>query len=136
LRVDPQRGLHEAAARAEARLLGLLLRHPDFYIKLRDKLQAEEFVTPFNRELCLKLYARLEEGRGIEPEFLSGVFSQQEMDEAMRMRTLAEEIENPLAEMEGCVLKILEERKAMEKVNVTQLDEEAYLGLFEGMRKG
>ena len=134
LRVDPQRGLYPAAASAEARLLGLLLRHPDFYIKLRDKLQPEDFVTSFNRELCAKLFARLENGQGIEAELLSGALTEQELDEAMRMRAQAEDIANPLAELEGCAHKILEEKRGMEKVNVTQLDENAYLGLFADMK--
>jgi len=135
LKADPQRGLHPAAARAEERLLGLLLRHPDFYKSTRGKLQAEDFVTPFNREVCVKLFARLENGQGIEPELLSGAFTEQELNEAMRMRALAKEIANPLAELDGCAHKILEEKKGLEKVNVTQMDEEAYLDLFANMKK-
>ncbi|MDR2686218.1 MAG: DNA primase, partial [Oscillospiraceae bacterium] len=38
VKADPRRALHPAAAKAEERLLGLLLRHPDFYLKLRETL--------------------------------------------------------------------------------------------------
>ena len=85
-KIDPQRGLHPAAAKAEERLLGLLQKHPDFYISLREKLEAADFVTPFNRRLAEILFERLEEGRSIEPELLSGCMSQNELSEAMRMR--------------------------------------------------
>jgi len=135
LKIDPQRGVHPAAASAETRLLGLLLHHPDFYKNLRGRLRPEDLVTPFNRELCAKLFQRLEEGRGIEAGLLSGALTEQELDEAMRMRALAEDIASPLAELEGCAHKILEEKKGAQTVNVTQLDQTAYLDLFANMKK-
>jgi len=117
LKVDPQRGLHPAAAKAEERLLGLLLRNPDFYLKLRETLSPGDFVTPFNRELAEKLYARLEHGQGIEPELLTGHLTQQERDEAMRMKVSCEAIANPWQECEGCARKLREESKVAQQGN-------------------
>jgi DNA primase len=135
LKIDPRRGQHPAAAKAEERLLGLLLRHPDFYLKLRDELKPGDFVTPFNRELCEKLCARLEEGRGVEPELLSGALNQQELDEAMRMRALAEGIDNPLAELLGCARKILEEKKGLGQVDLSALERGEWGNLFQQFKR-
>ncbi|MCL2301119.1 MAG: DNA primase [Firmicutes bacterium] len=132
VKTDPQRGLHPAAAKAEERLLGLLLRHPDFYLRLRETLSPGDFVTPFNRELAEKLFARLESAQGVEPELLTGALTQREQDEAMRMKLACEAIANPWQECEGCARKLLGERP--KDINVSQLDENAYLELFAKMK--
>ncbi|MCL2195235.1 MAG: DNA primase [Oscillospiraceae bacterium] len=125
--VDPQRGIHPQAARAEEGLLGLLLQHPDFYAKLRDKISAEQFVTRFNRELAHKLFARLENGHGIEPELLSGALTPEELNEAMRMKITCENVDNPWANAEGWAAKLLAEQP-QDKPNLTE--DNAFLGAF------
>jgi len=136
LKTDPQRGLHPAAAKAEERLLGLLLRHPDFYLKLRETLSPGDFVTPFNRELAEKLFSRLENAQGIEHELLTGILSELEQNEAMRMKLSCESISNPWQECEGCAQKLLAEKAGLERVNVGELDEAGYLEMFARLKKG
>jgi DNA primase len=136
VKLDPQRGLRPAAARAEERLLGLLLRHPDFYLKLRETLSPGDFVTPFNRELAEKLFARFENGQGVEPELLTGALTRQELDEAMRVKLSCEAVANPWQECEGCARKLLAERDQGQKVNVGDLDEDAYLAMFAKLKEG
>ena len=132
VKFDPQRGIYPAAAKAEERLLGLLLRNPDFYAKLRDKLSPEDFVTQFNRTLMEKLCTRLEDGLGIEIELLSGALSQEELGEAMRMRLACENIANPLAEFDGCARKLLAEKSRGQRPDIT--DDDAFLSAFTNMR--
>ena len=128
LKLDPQRGLHPAAAKAEGRLLGLLLRHPDFYPKLRETLSPGDFVTPFNRELAEKLFARLENGQGVEPALLTGSLNEAQLNEAMRMKLSCEAVANPWQECEGCARKLLAEKP--EDINVNAMERDAYLDLF------
>jgi len=135
VRIDPRRGLHPAAARAEERLLGLLLRHPDFYLKLRETLSPGDFITPFNRELAEKLFARLENAQGIELELLTGMLSEIEQNEVMRMKVSCEAIANPWQECEGCAQKLLGEKAGMQKVDVNALDEDEYLAMFAKLKK-
>jgi len=136
VKLDPQRGLHPAAAKAEERLLGLLLRHPDFYMKLRETLSPGDFVTPFNRELAEKLFARLENGQGVEPELLAGRLSETQLNEAMRMKLSCESIANPWQECEGCAQKLLDEKAGLQKINVNELDEADYLAMFAKLKGG
>ena len=133
VRTDPQRGLHPAAAKAEERLLGLLLRHPDFYPRLRETLSPGDFVTPFNRELAEKLFARLENGRGVEPELLTGGLTEAQLNEAMRMKLACEAIANPWAECEGCAQKLLGEKP--QDINVSAMERDAYLEMFSKLKK-
>ncbi|MDR3313656.1 MAG: DNA primase [Oscillospiraceae bacterium] len=137
VKLDPQRGLHPAAAAAEERLLGLLQLHPDFYARLRETLQAEDFVTPFNRRMAEILFGRLEEGRGIEPELLSGCMNQAELSEAMRMRQHQAALENPLQECLDSAQRLLAEKADAGKPgNPAAVDNDTYLALFEGLRTG
>jgi len=132
LGVDPQRGIHPQAARAEEGLLGLVLQNPDFYAKLRDKLTAEDFVTRFNGELAQKLFARLERGQGLEPELLSGVLTPEELGEAMRMKLSCENVQNPWANCEGWAQKLLDEKQRGQRPDLK--DDEAFLSVFDKMR--
>ncbi len=137
VKIDPQRGLHVAAAAAEERLLALLQVHPDFYAKLRETIQADDFVTPFNRRLAEILFGRLEEGRGIEPELLSGCMTQEELSEAMRMRQTWRGVGDAYQECLGCAQTLLaEKRNADGPKNAAAMDDDAYRALFEGLRGG
>lgn len=129
--IDPQRGIHPQAAKAEEGLLGLLLQHPDFYAKLRGKINAEQFITRVNRELAFKLFARLENGHGIEPELLSGVLTPDELNEAMRMKITCENVDNPWANAEGWAAKLLA-KQPQDKPNLK--DNDAFLSAFEQMK--
>jgi DNA primase len=141
-KVDAARLKYPAAAKAEERILGLVQRNPEFYLKIRDKLRVENrgglcdcFVTPFNWRLAEVLFDRLEVGQSIEPECLTGVLHQEELDELMRMRVHSETVGNPLMEFEDCVRKLQGEKEKAREINVTQMDQDAYLGLFQHLKQ-
>ncbi|MDR1464330.1 MAG: DNA primase [Oscillospiraceae bacterium] len=120
---DPQRILHRRAAKAEERLLSLLLGHPDFFPRIREKLTAADFVTPLNRRLAEVLFGRLAAGRGVEPELLSGELDEKELSEVMRLRNLSGPGGSLLAECEDCVRALLEENRGREVASVGILDD-------------
>jgi len=133
LKLDPQRGIHPGAAKAEEGLLGLLLQNPDFYGKLRGKLNADDFITRLNSELAHKLFTRLEHGQGIELELLSGIMTPEELNEAQRLKLSCESVQNPWANCEGWAEKLLAEKKSQNE-RPDLKDDEAFLGMFEGMK--
>lgn len=134
LKIDPERGRHVAAAAAEERLLGLVLVHPDFYRKLRDTLSPEDFVTPFNRELAEIVFRRLEDGKDVGPEHLTGTMNETQQNETMRMRMLAKDIGNPWQEAEGCAQKLREEKP--QDYNVSAMDPGEFRDLFDKLKEG
>ncbi|MDR1927369.1 MAG: DNA primase [Oscillospiraceae bacterium] len=136
LKLDPQRGLHPAAAKKEERLLGLLLVHPDFFARLGETLSAADFLTPFNRALAQKLFARLAEGCGVELELLSGVFDPVQMGEMMRMRQAAEQLPGSLErEFEDCAAALAREAALARRQDVADLDRDKFGELFSHMKK-
>ncbi|MDR2646751.1 MAG: DNA primase [Oscillospiraceae bacterium] len=135
-KLDPQRMLHVAAAKAEERILGLLLVSPALFVKVQGKLSAARFVTPFNQRLAEQLFARLEAGRGVEPELLSGDLTPQELSETMRMRLLAAPIQNVTEEFDACVERLQLEHAKLQTQNVDLTDDEAFVRLFNQRAKG
>jgi len=133
--------IHPAYAKnmsmTEERLLSLLLHNPDFYAKARDKLSADDFVTQVNQQVAEKLFARLEQGLGIEPELLAGVLTEQELNTAMRcMHSQAGQLANPLQEFLDCAEKLRRERQAHhQKVDTSGMEADAYMELFEQFRQ-
>ncbi|MDR2524849.1 MAG: DNA primase [Oscillospiraceae bacterium] len=135
-KLDPARAQHMAAAKAEERLLGLLQQNPDFYPKIREMVLAEDFVTPFNRNLAETLFGRLEEGREIDPTMLSGCMGADELGETLRMRHAAEGLQNSLQECLDCAQTLLGEKRLAGRPRVSAgMADEDYLALFAGLRK-
>ena len=132
--------IHPAYAKnmavTEERLLSLLLWNPEFYAKARDKLTADDFVTPVNQELAEKLFARLEQGLGIEPALLTGILSESQLNAAMRcMHSQAGELANPLREFLDCAEKLRKERQSRHgKIDASALRDDAYRELFQQLK--
>ena len=133
--------IHPAYAKnmsmTEERLLSLLLHNPDFYRKAKDKLTADDFVTQVNQQVAEKLFARLEQGLGIDPELLAGTLTEEEMNTAMRcMHSQAGQLANPLQEFLDCAEKLRRERQAHhQKVDTSGLEADAYMELFVQFRQ-
>ena len=70
-RRDPQRNAHLKEALAEERLIGVLLKNPDYREFILDQIQPEDFLTDFNRAIFRVICDRLAENRSIEPISLS-----------------------------------------------------------------
>ena len=134
------RQIHPAYAKnmamTEERLLSLLLWNPEFYTRARDKLTAEDFVTPVNQQLAGKLFARLEQGLGIEPALLTGILTEEQLNAAMRcMHSQAGELADPLREFLDCAEKLQRERQGHhKKIDAASLGDDAYRELFQQLK--
>lgn len=78
-RRDPQRAAHLKEALAEERLIGVLLKNPDYCHLILEKIQPEDFVTDFNREIFRVVCERLMENRSVELIALSEQLSEEQM---------------------------------------------------------
>jgi DNA primase len=121
-------------ALTEERLLSLLLWTPDFYRKARDKLTAAQFVTPLYQQAAEKLFARLEQGQGIEPELLTGLLTEAELNAVMKcLHSPAGQLAQPWQEFLDCIQKLQAEQTslALQRADKAQMDDAAYLRLFQ-----
>lgn len=129
--VNPERVKHFQAAKAEEILIATIMQNPDFYKKIKDKIDSELFATEFNRRVWSSLAERIESGRGIELSLLSSEFNPEEMGRVSKYASMRDMISNTVAECDDCI-KILEKEK--NKVNVSdvsQLSDDDFRNLFK-----
>lgn len=78
-RRDPQRAAHLKEALAEERLIGVLLKNPDYCRLILEKITPEDFLTDFNREIFRVICERLAQNRSVELIALSEQLSEEQM---------------------------------------------------------
>lgn len=78
-RRDPQREAHLKEALAEERLIGIVLKNPDYHPLILERIQPEDFLTDLNREIFRVICQRLEQNRPIELIALSEQLDEQQM---------------------------------------------------------
>ncbi len=127
---NPERAGNIRAARAEETLIASLMRNPDFYNKLKEKLSPDDFVTAFNRRVIECLLDKLK--AGVEPELIqfSQCFSPEEMDSVTRIFLSASSLSNTLKECEDCI-NVLKEKAAPKITDASSMSDEEYLKLFK-----
>lgn len=76
-RVNPEAEKHPRAVSAEEAILGTLLLHPDRILPISQEIPADLFVTPFNRELYVRLIERQTKGLLVELAFLAADYDEE-----------------------------------------------------------
>ena len=76
---DPQREAHLKEALAEERLIGILLKNPDYHRFILERIGPQDFLTDFNREIFQVICQRLEQNRPIELIALSEQLDERQM---------------------------------------------------------
>lgn len=84
-RVNPEAEKHPRAVSAEEAILGTLLLHPDRILPISQEIPADLFVTPFNRELYVRLIERQTKGLLVELAFLAADYDEEKMAYITRM---------------------------------------------------
>lgn len=137
-KVNPQKKQFLRAANAEETLLSSLMRNPDFYKKIKDKICADDFVTDFNRKLFSLITERIEEGLGTDLTSLgnSGL-TIEEMDALKAIEMKASTLSHTIKECLDCISIIKEEKEKAESgsVSAADMDNDDYLEAFSKLAK-
>lgn len=126
---NPQRAANIRAAKAEETLIASLMRNPDFYPKLKDKLSADDFVTDFNKRIMRCLADKLDKGFIPELSLFAREFTPEEMGSVTRIYMSSAELNNTLRECEDCI-SVLQNAAESKPTDVSSLSAEEYLKLF------
>ena len=78
-RLNKEKHFNLRAANAEEAIISIMIYDPDTAIKIARELNADTFVTGFNKHIYEILKRRIEQGREISAEDISGDFSDDEM---------------------------------------------------------
>ncbi len=127
---NPERADNLKAAKAEETLIASFLRNPDFYYKLKEKINHGDFVTAFNKRIMESLEKGLDAGLEPNLSIFSGDFTPEEMDSVTRIFHLSSSLGNTLKECEDCI-SVLKEKTSPKITDTSGMSEEEYLKLFK-----
>lgn len=129
--VNPESSSHLKASKAEEILIATVLRNPDFYNKLSGKLNADTFITEFNRRVYTAVSQRIEDGRSIELSVFAGEFTPEEMGRISRFIAMGDVISSTLKECDDCIETLKKEKARMSVGNPADMDDDEFRKLFQ-----
>ena len=122
---DVSRQVNLRYAMAEEGILYCLMKNPDFYQTVREKIAPEDFVTEVNRELYTPMVKRLESGQPIEMLDLSSELSPQAMGRVSAILATSPVQRCDLAELDDYIQRLSEHRNVKTEKEVAQMDDDA-----------
>lgn len=132
-RGDMQRKQHLKSAIAEERIIGILMKNPDYMSYFQSRMGAEDFVTDVNREIASVICDRIQSGRSVEPMALSGELSQAAMD---RLSGILASIESQRADRQELddYIKVLQEGRFVKtNQDIAQMGTEELKDYFDSL---
>lgn len=132
-KLNPQRKLFYAAAKAEEMLITLLMANPEFLKNVDERISSEDFVTDFNRRIYKAVTDRLREGKSAEISFLAGDLTDDEISAVAKIQTISHTLKNTFEECEDCIKIIVNEKnkKSLKGVSVEDISDEDFLKFFK-----
>ena len=122
--VNPQRRDNIRAASAEEGVIALLMRNPDFYSSVKEKLSADDFVTDFNKRVYAFLTDRIERNESIELTVFSSEFNPDEMGRIVSVISRESHRANTVDELMRCVEVIRDEKRHKSGETVAKMSDE------------
>ena len=132
--VNPEKSKHLRAAKAEETLISTIMFNPDFYVKIKDKVTDELFVTDFNRRVYNAVAKRIEEGRSIELSMFAAEFTPEEMGRLAQLSTMSDKISCTVAECDDCIKVIQQEKTKLMAANPSELNDDEFRNLFKNLK--
>lgn len=129
-RVNPERQKNLTAAKAEETLIASLLQNPDFYFKIKDKVDEGDFATQLNLRIYKLIAARLEENRQIDITYFSQDLSDAEIGYLVRLESMRENLGNTVRECLDCIKRMKDEKKERERKNPAQMTDDEWASQF------
>ncbi len=120
---------------AEDKLIGALMKNPDYYDKLKGIITAENIVTDKNREIFAKLYNRLEEGLSIGLIDISGELEENILSHLSRILAQESEMETNAEQALSYAQTILNFDKLSSKDEILKANNEDLNKYIQGLQK-
>ena len=131
--LNSERRKYHAGAKAEEMLIAILMSNPEHLKMVDEKLDAEDFVTDFNKRIFKAVTSRLREGKSAEISFLYGELTDEEISAVAKIQTISHTLNNSADECADCIKVIVNEKnkKSLKDVNVENISDEDFLKFFK-----
>lgn len=132
-RDDPESVAHLKEYRAERGIISYLTANPDSLKYISSKINADYFVTEFNRKVYEKIAERLQSAADFDIMSLQSEFSADEMGKITEIIVSSRNVEIDRSALDDYI-KILEEYKN-KNINVKDMSEDDFRKFVENMKK-
>lgn len=132
-KINPERQRNITAARAEETLIASLLHNPDFYAKIKDKVEDSDFATQLNLRIFKLIGARIEENRPIDITYFSQDLTDGEIGYLVRLESMRVNLGNTVKECLDCIRRMKDEKKERERKNPAQMTDDEWTAQFKNM---
>ena len=133
-KVNPQKSKNLRGTNAEETLLSSLMRNPDFWVKVKGEISAEDFITDFNRRLFQIITERIDKGANIDLSLIAdSTFSVEEIDAVKSIEMKSENLNHSVKECRDCIKVIKEEKEKSVKtdMNFSEMGDDEFMKLFK-----
>ena len=120
---DLQRRTNLRYAMAEEGVLFCLMKNPDFYPQVSNRVSEQDFVTDINRQLYLALSQRLEQGQTVEMIDLSSQLSPELMGRISAIMATAPSQRCDEQTLGDYIARLIEHRSVKTEREVAQMDD-------------
>ncbi|MCI8755633.1 MAG: DNA primase [Oscillospiraceae bacterium] len=121
---DYQRSKNLKAAAAEDKLLGILLRHPDYYNAIAGQITPNDFITDRNRIFAQELFSRLAEGKSIDLSLLGEAFSVEQMGDLSSLLASVGDMSFSQEDLQSYSQTLLECKKQKSKEDIAAMTDD------------
>lgn len=130
-KVNPERQKNLYAAKAEETLIASLLKNPDFYYKIKDKLYDDDFATQLNLRIYKLIATRLDEHRAVDITYFSQDLTDEEIGYLVRLESMRENLGNTVDECLDCIKRMKDEKTERERKNPANMSDDEWAAQFK-----
>lgn len=130
-KVNPERAKNLVAAKAEEILIASLLHNPDFYSKIKDKIDENDFATELNRRIYNVIAGHIEQHRPVEITYFASELSDEEIGYLVRLESMREKLGNTVQECLDCIKRMKDERREREAKNPAGMTDDEWFSQFK-----
>ena len=130
-KVNPERAKNLVAAKAEEILIASLLHNPDFYSKIKDKIDENDFATDLNRRIYNVIARHIEQHRPVEITYFASELSDEEIGYLVRLESMREKLGNTVQECLDCIKRMKDERREREAKNPAGMTDDEWFSQFK-----
>ena len=130
-KVNPERAKNLVAAKAEEILIASLLHNPDFYSKIKDKIDENDFATELNRRIYNVIARHIEQHRPVEITYFASELSDEEIGYLVRLESMREKLGNTVQECLDCIKRMKDERREREAKNPAGMTDDEWFSQFK-----
>lgn len=125
-KVNPERGRNLGGALAEERLLAVLLKNPDYFAAISQKISPQDFVTEFNRRIFEIICERIQSNSSLDLSVFGSVLDDAQMGRVAGLLAGASGQSNTKEETDDYIKTIKESKLQKTEKDIAEMNDSSW----------